>query len=286
MPTFDTPGALTIRVALAGGMVELECDDVTTTEVELVPLRDDEATRTAIEEAQVGVRSRPDGSQEVYVEIAKRQQGRGFTFEGFGFSFGPGRGPKVGVRIRCPYDADVECTSSSADVQGRGRFGNVTVKTASGDTFVEEVGGSFAVNSASGDIRVRRVYGPANLNTASGDIEIGSGDGAIKANLVSGDLTIGAAQSSLSATTVSGDQQIDTISSGEIRLNSVSGDVRVGVARGVKLWIDASSVSGEMHSELDVGELPPAEDGDVVQLRAKTVSGDVAIVRSTDQVSA
>jgi hypothetical protein len=285
MTRFETPGPVTLKLALAAGQAELETDDVAYTEVELVALADDAATRTAIEEAQVGVRDRPDGGHEVYVELG-RPKGRGFTFEGFGFSFGPGRGAKVGVRIRCPHGAAVECGSSSTDVRARGSFGDVSVKTASGDTYFEDVAGTFSANSASGDIGVSRARSSVTVNTASGDIELGAADGPVKANLVSGDLTVGTARSSLAAQTVSGDQEIGAISSGEVRLNSVSGDVRVGVVPGVKLWIDASSVSGDMRSELEVGDLPPADEGDVVQLRAKTVSGDVNIVRAVGQVSA
>jgi DUF4097 and DUF4098 domain-containing protein YvlB len=170
-------------------------------------------------------------------------------------------------------------------VRGSGNFGDIVIKTASGDTFFEHVG-DFEVNSASGDVGVRRAGGSVTINTASGDIELGTVDGPVKANSMSGDVTVGLARNSLTAQTVSGDQEISAITTGEVRLNSVSGDVRVGVVSGVKLWIDASSVSGEMRSELEVGDLPPTDDAEVVQLRAKTVSGDVNIVRAIGQVSA
>ena len=48
---------------------------------------------------------------------------------------------------------------------------------------------------------------------------------------------------------------------------------------GLRLWIDATSVSGDMSSELEAAE-PPTADGPIVELRAKTVSGDVQIVRA------
>ena len=72
----------------------------------------------------------------------------------------------------------------------------------------------------------------------------------------------------------------------------MSGDVRVGVGRGTRVWIDATSVSGDLGSELGLDDREPDTDepdpggGPVVPLRVKTVSGDVSIVRATEAVSA
>jgi len=55
--------------------------------------------------------------------------------------------------------------------------------------------------------------------------------------------------------------------------------VEVGVLVGTRLYIDASSTSGDVRSELDVGN-EPASDGPEAQLRVKTVSGDIALVRT------
>ena len=61
----------------------------------------------------------------------------------------------------------------------------------------------------------------------------------------------------------------------------MSGDVNVAARPGLALWIDAQSVSGSMRSDLDVGDLPAAEPGETpVELRIRTVSGDVRIARS------
>ena len=50
---------------------------------------------------------------------------------------------------------------------------------------------------------------------------------------------------------------------------------------GERLYIDASSVSGTMSSELDVNDAPPADRvAPVYELRVRTVSGDLKIVRA------
>jgi len=75
-------------------------------------------------------------------------------------------------------------------------------------------------------------------------------------------------------------------------VKTVSGDVRVGVGRGTRVWIDATSVSGDLGSELGLDDGEPDTDepdpggGPVVPLHVKTVSGDVSIVRATEAVSA
>jgi DUF4097 and DUF4098 domain-containing protein YvlB len=73
-----------------------------------------------------------------------------------------------------------------------------------------------------------------------------------------------------------------------VRVQTVSGDVRVGIARGTRVWIDAASVSGDLESELGLEDGAAGEDegGSVVPLRVKTVSGDVAVVRSAAAISA
>lgn len=271
---FDTPGSLAIRIRTGSGQITVEATDTQETEVTLEPLRDDELTREAIASARVELVERA-GGHELVVELTKKA---GFTLDFGGMQFG--RGPKVAVGIRCPRGADVEVASSSTDLDTSGLLGAFSVKTASGDTLVDEVE-SLSATSASGDVQARQVAGRAQVNTASGDVRIERALGPVAVNTVSGDVTVRDARGSVTIQTVSGDQSVDGICTGEAKLNSVSGDVRAGVRPGVKLWIDANSVSGDLHSELGLDESAPAAGSDaVVPLRVKTVSGDVLIQRS------
>jgi hypothetical protein len=265
--TFETEGRVLVRVAVQGGHVDLETWDAARTEVEVIPLRDDDATMAAVHETQVTSRERPDGVTEVSVDQPKRRGGL------------LSRGPKLGVKVRCPHGADVELTTSSADVRGAGRYGEVTHKTASGDTSFEAVAGA-RISSASGDISVGSGDGALMLNTASGDIEVGLAAGPLTANLVSGDARVLEARDALSVNTVSGDQQIDASGGAPVRLQSVSGDVRIDVRPGLRLWIDAASVSGSVSSQLEASDAAPEGDEPVGELRIRTVSGDIGIGRA------
>jgi DUF4097 and DUF4098 domain-containing protein YvlB len=262
---FETPGTVRLKISIGLGDIQIQTADRVSTEVEL------HALNGAAEEAihQLTVRCHENvGVWEVVVEEEKR----GFVASLF-------NNAEIGVRVGCPRDTHVELQTGSADARVDGDVASGQVKTGSGDMNFGTVAGPLTVNSASGDVQVGDVLGDCGVKTASGDVRISSVGGELTANLVSGDLNVGEARGSVAVQTVSGDQHIGAVSSGEIKLQAVSGDVHVGVRPGLRLWIDATSVSGEMSSELDSAEGPPA-GGPLVQLRAKTVSGDVAIVRA------
>ena len=65
-----------------------------------------------------------------------------------------------------------------------------------------------------------------------------------------------------------------------------SGDIEIGMRAGLRLWIDASSLSGSMVSELEVIEAPPGDDAPLVELHAKSVSGDLRVRRASPVVPA
>ena len=80
--------------------------------------------------------------------------------------------------------------------------------------------------------------------------------------------------------TASGDQQVGSVMEGKVDLSSASGDIRVGIKRGSRVWVDARSMSGEVSSELEVGEDMPGDDGPLVELQVTAMSGDVQVVRA------
>lgn len=271
MHAFDTPGKIRLRVKNAAGLISVDPSENGRTTVELEALRDDDATREAIERATVEL-----NGNEVLVEIGTGGQGFGVGPAWISF----GRTPQVGVRIRCPEGTDLDCTTASADTTGQARLGEVEVKTASGDVAVEHVA-SLRVQSASGDVRAATVDGEARLQTVSGDVRLGTVTGVVATTLVSGDFALDDAHTDVSAKSVSGDQRIGAVREGQIKLQSVSGDVRVGVRRGTRLHLDVNSTSGDVSSELDVKDQPSeTPGGSEARLVAKTVSGDVEITRA------
>jgi DUF4097 and DUF4098 domain-containing protein YvlB len=250
-------------VRVPAGTITVEAGDIGETTVELRPLRDDEATRDAIERATV-----EQHGDRIVVEIGKA---------GWGIF---GRSPQIAVDVRCPHGTSLDCETASADVTATGRFGDVEVRSASADVFLGHVAGTVSVATASGDVRIDELDGDGRVTTVSGDARVGAVRGELTTSTVSGDVELGELYQSATVQSVSGDQRLRSIRAGEIQLKSVSGDVAVGVRMGTRLFIDANSTSGDVRSELEVGDAPAEGNGSEASLRVKTVSGDIAVTRT------
>jgi hypothetical protein len=271
MHAFETPGEVLVKVSIPEGAVDVsavESDPAARrVEVDVQPLRNNSASREAAEQTRVELVER-GGRYEIAVEAPKRW-----------LSFG--RGASIRVRVTCPESARLEVSTASGDVRTTGRLGELDLKTASGDLGLDIVGGDLRVATASGDVSVGEIGGAGTIKSASGDVDVKLGRGPLSINLASGDVRVGRALAGVSIGTASGDLEIEAVEAGEIRLQSVSGDVRVGVREGLRVWIDASSVSGSISSDLPTEDGPPTDGDAALEIRARTVSGDVRIVSAT-----
>jgi len=247
--TFSTPGQVKLEISIPSGDVDVETVDGDTTAVELeVRGRDGEELE---QDAQIELRRRGDR----YEVVVAAHRGRGLNFL-------RGRNGEYRVRISAPNGAEV-ANLASADIEGRGRYSDVRINTASGDVKFEQIEGEARIDSAAGDVQIERV-GSAKMNSASGDIRIDeTADGA--------DLN-----------TASGDVDLRSVEAGEVKVNSASGDVDVGIAKGSRLWVEAQSLSGDTSSELELESGSPvaSDEGPLVELKARTLSGDINIRRA------
>jgi DUF4097 and DUF4098 domain-containing protein YvlB len=265
--SFHTPGLLTLDVRLPSGEITLESVDGDETVVELVATTSSDEAREVIENARVELRAR-GGGHEVLADVQKRRR-----FFDFGRS-------EIVLRVYAPHGADVEVSTASADVSGRGRFGGLKAQIASGDVRFAELGGRVEIKSASGDVDVERIGGGATINTASGDIRVGRIEGEATRRSASGDVTVEEAQSSVTVQTASGDQRLESVASGRVTMQSASGDQTVGVRAGSRVHVDAKTMSGDASSELDVSDEPVGGEGPQLELRATSMSGDIQILRA------
>lgn len=248
--TFSTPGPVTLDIRIPSGEVEIETDDAAETAVEL-EARGREADALE-QDAEISMRERGDG-YEVRIEAGRGRGGGLFR----------GRNGDYRVRVAAPRGTTVRANLASADLTGRGSFTDLDLKIASGDVEFEEVTGEAGVNTASGDVQLDRV-GRAKVNSASGDVRIDESTGGAEVN------------------TASGDVELRSVVSGEVRVNSASGDIEIGIAKGSRLFVDAQTLSGETTSELDLESGSPIEsdEGPLVDLKARSMSGDIAVKRA------
>jgi DUF4097 and DUF4098 domain-containing protein YvlB len=184
----------------------------------------------------------------------------------------------IDLTIKAPARSECDVHTASADVSCVGELGAVSVNTASGDVTVASAEGGVTLKSASGDIFVDRVGDDARVNTTSGDVKIGHVRGDLEVKAVSGDVTAGEVGGSLTVNTVSGDVDVKEISSGSANIEALSGDINVAVARGIGVYLDLSTMSGDVRNELDeADDGGQAGESAELELRCRTISGDIRV---------
>jgi DUF4097 and DUF4098 domain-containing protein YvlB len=265
---FDTPGPISLYVELGSGDLALRAADVAETTVSVDGKHADEVT----------VEQRGD---QIVVLAPKRT----------GFLSNSG---DLSVHVTLPTDSHLTTKFGSADLDASGRLGDVKIKTGSGDIRFDELGGDAVIDSGSGDITISSVTGDVRVKTGSGDIEIDNVDGVVTITTGSGDVAIGTASrtvdvksgsgdmrvreaaDNVSLSTASGDLVVDRMQRGQLLAKNVSGDIKVGIPANVPVWTDISSVTGQVYSDLQ-GAGEPEKGQDFIEIRAKTVSGDIAL---------
>lgn len=185
------------------------------------------------------------------------------------------------LTVELPEGSSVTVEAASADLDFTGTLGRLHANTASGDVRAERVAGDVALTTASGDVRLGDASGDARVSTASGDVMVHRADGDIIAKTASGDVWIGRAGKSVTAKTASGDVHIDSIASGLADAKTVSGDVTVAVAPGTGVYLDISTLTGDVSSELESDDSVAAEGEATLTVSCRTVSGDVRLTRAS-----
>jgi hypothetical protein len=172
--------------------------------------------------------------------------------------FWPGGNESLDVTVEVPEGSSCLVHAESADVSCTGEMSALDVRTASGDVSADRVSDLARVVTASGDVQVGAAA-EARVETASGDVRIEQADGAVTVRTASGDVWIAQA------------------SGRRAEVKSASGDISVAVARGIGVYLDLSSVSGTVSSDLE-----PAEEngGADLTLQCRTISGDVQVLRA------
>ncbi|CAA9349783.1 MAG: hypothetical protein AVDCRST_MAG72-1370 [uncultured Nocardioidaceae bacterium] len=208
--------------------------------------------------------------------------------------FSTGGGSELTVTASVPRDTELSTKLGSADLVAAGRLGSARLRSGSGDLRVDELGsdavletgsGDISVEAAcadvriksgSGDVDIRRLVAGGSISTGSGDVVLGTSGSPALVKSGSGSVRVEEAHSDLTLSTASGDVSVHQIRRGALRVKAVSGDVSVGVPSGIPVWTDISCVSGRVSSDLD-GAGEPGEGQDFVEIRATTVSGDIAL---------
>jgi DUF4097 and DUF4098 domain-containing protein YvlB len=206
------------------------------------------------------------------------------------------RGPEIQVVIATPVTLDARIKTGSGDIISRAPLGTARLSTGSGGIQLERVEGDLAVNTGSGDVQVDHAAGTVRgstgsgaidvgtaaatvaLTTGSGDVRVGDAAGQTTVKVGSGDIVIERIRDHSVATSGSGDVRVEMADGPSVRAETARGDVQIGVPDGVPTYLDLKTVTGQIRCDLEPGE-KPAEGERSLMLRARTVSGDISVVR-------
>lgn len=266
---FPTPEPVDLFVETGAGEVDVTATDTTESHVEISGRRAEEVDVTL------------DGRN---LRVAVPRRRNGFF----------GSDDNLYISVTVPTGSDLAVRSGSADLAVVGEIGSSRIKSGSGDVRLDVLGGpsstetgsgdvdidesrsELRVKCGSGDVTIRRADGAVAVSTGSGDVEIGSHHGPAVIKTGSGDVHVVDANTDLAMVTGSGDLQIDTAHRGKFSAKGASGSIHVGIPAGTPVWTDISTVSGQIHSNVE-GAGEPIDGADHIELRATTVSGDVVL---------
>lgn len=267
---FDTPDPISLYVELGKGSLSVDATDTAQTTVTVLG---QDAEDVVIER---------NGTQ--IAVIAPRHRAGFFS----------GGESSLQITVTLPSGSDLISKTGSAAVSATGDFGLARVKAGSGDVElgrfagpvvvdtgsgavrVAEAGADLRIKSGSGDVDAGPVIGTVGISTGSGDIVVESSQAPAQIKSGSGDLTVHTAYADVSMSSASGELRVGTMHRGSFTGKNASGDIRVGIPSGVPVWTDVSSVTGRIGSDLQgAGEPAPGED--YVEVRAKSVSGDIVL---------
>ncbi|HEY6744121.1 MAG TPA: DUF4097 family beta strand repeat-containing protein [Mycobacteriales bacterium] len=255
--SFDTPEPVDLRIKASSGTVTVVAADTATSTVEVTAIDDD--AREVAEETTVRLSGRA-----LVVETPERRQILSIKRR------------RIAITVTVPTGSSLTTRTASAAVSATGRYGTVSVHTASGRIDLDQVDGDVEAHVASGDVSINSGRA-VSAHSASGRIRIGHASGDIDIKAASGKIQVGVAEGSVRAKTASGDISIDEARAGTIALDVASGDLRIGVRSGVTAHLDLRSVSGRIRSELPVDEDAP-DGGAPLEIRARSTSGNVLVV--------
>jgi DUF4097 and DUF4098 domain-containing protein YvlB len=269
---FETLRPVELYVEIGRGSVQVSAVDTTESRVE-VSGRDADRVRIDQDDHRLSV-------------VAPHARG--------GFLSGDSR---LDVRVVVPLESSLAVRTGSADIDVDGgvasaqlrsgsggvRLGTLSgpglVETGSGDVHVGRAGGELRIKSGSGGVTVDHSEAALSVSTGSGDVAIGTAAGPSIVKTGSGDLSVAESLTDVTLTTGSGDLVVAAARRGRVSAKGASGDVRVGVPVGLPVWTDVSTVSGSIRSDVE-GAGEPQDGQDHLEVRARTVSGDVLLTRA------
>ena len=259
--TFQTPTPIRLRVEVPKGRITVTAAETSETTVVLTAVHGDGLAREMIAEAEIA----QDG-EDILVRIRRERR---IMF---------GWGGDVEAEIRAPLGSAAQLGTGAGRIETNGRLGAVEAQTGAGAIRLDDAT-EVKARTGAGSISIAEVSGSAEVKSGSGKVEVGRVGADTKITTGAGDIEVGEAGDSAELFTAAGAVKVRRADHGRVRAKTMAGRVSVGVAKGSAAFLDVSTMSGRVHSELDAADAP--SDGDKrVELIIRTMSGDVNLARA------
>lgn len=185
----------------------------------------------------------------------------------------------VDIEVNIPAHTSLDVTSASADCNVKGTYKSVQIRTANGDIDVSGRADTLDIHTASGDVDVAGcTQRTLHIVTASGDIEAGATSHTVQLTTASGDIEAhAAAQTTISS--ASGDVEVEIHQACQATINSASGDIDVRIQPGFLTDVDAKTLSGHIHTNLDFNTGGTGNTAADIRLQAQSLSGDISVTK-------
>ncbi|GAA5200627.1 DUF4097 family beta strand repeat-containing protein [Rugosimonospora acidiphila] len=280
MPTYATPAPITAVIELVAGDVRIIASDRADTVVTVRP--HDESKEFDVKTAATTRVDYADGK--LLVKSPKPLQ-----------VYLTSKSTAVDVTVELPTGSHLRGTTAQGDLICEGRLGDCTFRTYDGDIVVHEahhvrlttVNGRITADritgdarvTGSGEVRLTEIGGAAHVKNLNGPSWIGQAAGDIHVNSAHGDIIVDRPGQRIVARTASGSVRLYELTHGEAVLQTASGEVEIGIRQGSAAWLDVRSSNGQVHNELDTTAGPERTE-ETVQVRARTLDGDILIRRA------
>ena len=282
MPTFATPGPISVRIDLPFGDTSIVASDRDTTVVDVLG-DEHEVTRVVCT------------GDEVTITAATTASDRGLLGWGLGL-LGIGADTDVSVTVEVPAGSRVQATTRYGSVSAEGRLdacristtygevhlgetGSLEIRGGHGDISVEHVAGDAEVTTSSGDVRVGVVEGAATITDKHSDVTVAEAMGPLQLRGTHGEVSVGRVLDGLLARNAYGGVRVDELVAGACDVATTYGEIEIGIAEGTAAWLDVGSDTGTVHTRLDEQPGPEAFDR-TCEINARTRDGNIVIRRA------
>jgi hypothetical protein len=278
MPTFATPGPITVTVQVAGAQVRVTASDRTDTVALVEPINETSRSDVKVAEktkidfvgGQLSVKTTTPGDKNGSVSITIDLPAESSLVAYLAHSSVQVDGP-VGL---------CELHMASGQVQ-LDRTDALQAKISAGEVTIGHIAGRANIDGGAFMVRIGEVKGTVGLSSSGGQAWIGHAWADLDLSSGSGGFDIDRADGSVTATTASGAIRIGRLTRGQAKLMNGSGNIEVGISEGTAARVDANSERGSVRNSVTSQGGNPATSDALVLVHARTRHGDITIQHAT-----